>query len=132
MGASDLILKIFDSIFGTWVSSFFGATTGDETFSLLVEIFAYANIMAMLFAAIITSLFAFGGTVNAATSGTVMGERWSGAGSVISMVVAAGMVFPVNLSAFGGATAYHGQVSASQLLVLKLAKEGSDFCDEIY
>jgi conjugal transfer/type IV secretion protein DotA/TraY len=133
MDASNFIMMIFELIFGGWVSGIFGGGEGGAAnFSILSELFAYANIFAMAFASIITGLFAFGGGVNAATKGSVMGERWNGAGSVISMAVAAGMILPINLSMFGGSDNYKGQVSGAQYTVLKTASLASDLTEEVY
>lgn len=131
MGSHDLILKILDMLFGTWSSAFFSGT-GDGNISLLAELLSGVNVLAMLFAAIITGLFAFGGTVNAAVNGSFFSEGWSGASSLVSVILALTMVMPVNLGMFSKESNYQGQVSGAQLLVLKLAVAGSDVADALY
>jgi len=131
MGSHDLILKILDMLFGTWSSAYF-SNSGDGNISLLAELLSGVNVLAMLFAAIITGLFAFGGTVNAAAKGSFFSEGWSGASSIVSVTLALTMVMPVNLGMISKDSNYQGQVSGAQLLVLKLAVAGSDVADALY
>ncbi|MDQ7049986.1 MAG: DotA/TraY family protein [Enterobacterales bacterium] len=131
MGSHDLILRILDMLFGTWSSAFF-TNSGSGNISILAELLSGVNILAMLFAAIITGLFAFGGTVNAAVKGTFFGEGWSGASTIVSVTLALSMVMPVNLGMLSKDSNYQGQVSGAQLLVLKLAVAGSDVADALY
>ena len=133
MDATELVMRMLDMLFGSWVSSAFGYTSADDaTMSALAYLLSYGNVIAMMFASIVITLFSFGGTVNGATKGAVLSQQWSGSGTIISTAVAAALILPLNFSMFSNESRFNGQVSLAQGLVLQLTEWASDFTNTAY
>ncbi len=92
------------------------------------------NLAAMLFAAVVIGFFGFGSTVNMASRGTILGEGWDGAGTVLSSALVAGMLFPVSTNVFSGAAVSPDSryISTAQASVLYIAALGNDIAEQIW
>ncbi|RMG87163.1 MAG: hypothetical protein D6712_06095 [Chloroflexi bacterium] len=133
---SEMFYRILDLLFGGWIHGFLGGSgdAGVATVTPLTTVLAYMNLAAMLFAAVVIGFFGFGSTVNMASRGTILGEGWDGAGTVLSSALVAGMLFPVSTNVFSGAAVSPDAryISTAQASVLYIAALGNDIAEQIW
>jgi len=113
-------------LFGTWVGELYGLTVAGSEVTAITVTLGYANTIAMVFGAAVTSYLFAASSVNGAITGSMLAKGWSPFFTPLKVGLSYILIIPVHVSSG------FGDVSYAQSLVIRGALIGSGVADYVW